>query len=228
MTDGCYVSEEVRAVERLHAGLLGPGFNALPIRAQLNGQARNIVAAHGNGDGAIAMQVKSWLPRAARLSTAEILRVPLDLADARLAMAREYGFAAWDAVEALGDARPDLAFEEAVDALVAGDIAGLTRRLDGAPDLVRARSAYGHRATLLHYAAANGVESYRQKTPYRIVEIAALLLQRGADADATAPIYGGAQTTYDLVMTSAHPKAAGVQEALGRLLRDGRDKPGHQ
>jgi len=64
------------------------------------------------------------------------------------------------------------------------------------------------------------VETYRQKTPLCIVEIAAFLLERGADANATARMYGGDQKTSGLAMTSAHPKAAGVQAALGRLLRD--------
>ena len=47
------------------------------------------------------------------------------------------------------------------------------------PDLVRARSSRVccfdppvHRATLLHYVAANGVERHRQKTPSNAVEIA--------------------------------------------------------
>ena len=52
------------------------------------------------------------------------------------------------------------------------------------PELIRARSTREHRATLLHYVSANGVESYRQKTPKNIVRITKLLLDAGAEAKA--------------------------------------------
>ena len=135
-------------------------------------------------------------------------------------MAREYGFAAWSEVDGLADQRPDAPFETAVDALISGDIDALSGLLGVAPELVRDRSAYGHSATLLHYVAANGVETYRQQTPNPVADIAALLIQRGADVNATALMYGGSPTTYALVMTSAHPRAAGAQERLARVLRD--------
>jgi len=37
-----------------------------------------------------------------------------------------------------------------------------------------------HHATLLHYVGANGIESFRQKTPANAVDIARLLLDAGA------------------------------------------------
>src|SRR5512134_1794628 len=66
------------------------------------------------------------------------------------------------------------------------------------PDLVIWRSHYGHRATLLHYLAANGVETYRQRVPRNASSLASLLTQRGADPHATATMYGAAQTTRGL------------------------------
>jgi hypothetical protein len=51
----------------------------------------------------------------------------------------------------------DSVFELAVDAVVLGQIEELDRLLADAPDLIRRRSAYGHRATLLHYAAIERV-----------------------------------------------------------------------
>ena len=70
------------------------------------------------------------------------------------------------------DARPSRNSKLAVDAVVTGDVAALERLLRENPELVRARSTREHRATLLHYVAANGVEDYRQKTPRNAVEIA--------------------------------------------------------
>ena len=90
------------------------------------------------------------------------------------------------------------------------------------PDLVKARSKRFHHATLLHYVAANGVEDWRQKTPSNAVAVATLLLEAGADVDALADTYGGgtAQTTMNLLVSSTHPDAAGLQAALVHVLLD--------
>jgi ankyrin repeat protein len=88
------------------------------------------------------------------------------------------------------------------------------------PELVRARSARDHRATLLHYVAANGVEQDRQRTPKNAVEVAKLLLEAGAEVDALAQMYGGHQTTMSMLVSSSHPAQAGVQVALVETLLD--------
>jgi hypothetical protein len=108
-------------------------------------------------------------------------------------------------------------FEAAVDAIIDGDAEALKRLLREHPELVRERSSRSHRATLLHYVGANGVEDERQRTPPNIVEIAQILLDAGADVHAVAPIYRGSDTL-GLVATSIHPLQAGVQEPLMQLL----------
>src|SRR5262249_53709418 len=80
----------------------------------------------------------------------------------------------------------DELFEAAVDAVVAGEVVALTTLLDREPRLVGARSLRSHRATLLHYVGANGVEHERQRTPPNAPAVATLLLARGADPDALA------------------------------------------
>ena len=90
---------------------------------------------------------------------------------------------------------PHSSFEAAADAIVSGAVAALERLLHDDPELVRARSTREHRATLLHYVSANGVENYRQKTPANAVEVAKLLLDAGAEVDAAADMYGGGSTT---------------------------------
>src|SRR5690349_9994223 len=72
-------------------------------------------------------------------------------------------------------------FEGAADAIVNGDVATLVRLLDEEPQLIHQRSTREHRCTLLHYVGANGVEGYRQKSPPNAVELAELLLERGAE-----------------------------------------------
>ena len=110
-------------------------------------------------------------------------------------------------------------FEAAVDALIEGDVDRLDDLLTEMPALVHARLTRRHQATLLHYVGANGVEGFRQHTPRTIVQAAALLLDRGADIDARAPIYGGS-ATLGLIATSIHPARAGVLEPLVELFLD--------
>ena len=70
---------------------------------------------------------------------------------------------------------------------------------------MRARSARRHRATLFHYVGSNGIEGFRQRAPKNLVAIAAALLDAGADVNATAQMYGDADTTIGLAATSIHP-----------------------
>ena len=147
------------------------------------------------------------------------------LAAAQFVIARSHGFESWPKfsaeLSALATKGSDASrFEAAAASIVAGDISALKRFLGKNPELIRARSAREHGATLLHYVAANGVESYRQITPKNILAITKLLLDAGAEVDATASVYGGGCTTLGLVATSAHPRQAGVQNKLIQLLLD--------
>ena len=148
----------------------------------------------------------------------------LDLDDARLVVAHEYGFHTWINLmrfaEEVAQDGPAATFERAVDAVISGDIATLKAMIRNDPDLVRKRSRRLHRATLLHYIAANGVEGVRQKTPPNAVEVARLLLDAGSDADALAVMYDNLCTTMSMLVSSAHPHQAGLQADLAELLLD--------
>jgi ankyrin repeat protein len=149
------------------------------------------------------------------------------IADAQHFLARLHGFGSWadlsKELTRLTRLDPETQrFETAVDSVISGNLGTLTSLLDAHPNLVHERSRRKHRATLLHYVAANGVEDYRQKTPPNIVEVARLLLTRGAEVDALASTYGddSYQTTMNLLVSSAHPAIAGLQAALAELLLD--------
>jgi hypothetical protein len=148
----------------------------------------------------------------------------LTIDDAREVAARSQGFQDWAHLTTFAAtiASDDKAkrFEEAVNCVVAGDIDRLRQMLDAAPDLVCARSSRRHRATLLHYIAANGVENGRQKTPSNAVEIARLLLDRGAEVDALAEMYDAKCTTMSMLVSSCHPAEAGLQVPLVETLLD--------
>jgi hypothetical protein len=113
-------------------------------------------------------------------------------------------------------------FETAADAVIEGHVAELRAMLRDQPGLATVRSQREHHATLLHYVAANGVEQYRQKSPANAVEIANTLLQAGAEVDALADTYAGGttETTMNLLVSSVHPRDAGVQVPLVHALLD--------
>jgi hypothetical protein len=75
--------------------------------------------------------------------------------------------------EILATERPR--FARAVKAVVAGDATALRAELSAEPELVCARSSSAHRATLLHYTAANGIESELQREVPNADEIARML-----------------------------------------------------
>jgi ankyrin repeat protein len=169
-----------------------------------------------------------WLPQP--LTREQVASAAFDLDDARLVVARGYGFLDWAAlaehVSEVGAAASDTSrFEAAVQATIDGQVPELERLLDAHPSLVSARSTRRtchdpsvHAATLLHYLVANGVENVNRRTPPNAVEVARLLLARGADPNADAHMYGGRCTVMSMLVSSAHPAAAGVQVALVDLL----------
>lgn len=142
-------------------------------------------------------------------------------------IAREHHFVSWAAYEHHRDAvrnnnSPITPFERAANAVISGDATALGELLRRHPDLATQRSARTHRATLLHYVAANGIEGFRQKTPKNAIAIVRLLLSAGADANAEASMYSDQDTTLDLVSTSIHPLLAGIQnDVLAALLEAG-------
>ena len=155
--------------------------------------------------------------------------------EAQAIIAREHFFDSWDAFASFAAARRDprspiARFEAAAEAIVDGDLETLTRLLREDPELVRARSARRHHATLFHYVGSNGIEGFRQRAPKNLVAIAAALLDAGADVNATAQMYGARDTTLLLAATSIHPVLGGRPRTAAHLplrpRRHGRRRPG--
>ena len=131
-----------------------------------------------------------WLPK--RIPDSAIRDAALTIEDAQLAVARVYD-------------------------VQNGDASALVALIEANPQIVHVRSIRRthfdppvHRATLLHYVAANGVEGFRQKTPENAVEIARVLLKDGAEPNSLASLYGGECTTMTLLVSSCHPAEAGL------------------
>jgi len=145
----------------------------------------------------------------------------LSMSTAQALIADSHGFADWPALalhlDALTRENSSIShFEAVVDSVIEGDLTRLDALLRRYPELIRARSTRKHRATLLHYVSANGVEDFRQKTPPNAVAVADKLLEAGAEVDVV--LADGQSTTLGLVATSVHPAAAGVQIPLLKTL----------
>lgn len=214
-----------------------------PSLEQYRKRAKDLLKAHQSGDsGALRAWATHWIETLAGLhgwheSRGSIARYAVQLeqfaratlsrgarlSSAQFVIARAHGFESWPRLashlEALATASSAISsYEAAADAIVDGDADRLTALLRRTPGLIRARSTREHRATLLHYVAANGVENYRQRTPPNAAAIATILLDAGAEIDAEADMYGGGARTLGLVATSVHPQRAGVQRELMELL----------
>ncbi|HET9626709.1 MAG TPA: ankyrin repeat domain-containing protein [Kofleriaceae bacterium] len=112
-------------------------------------------------------------------------------------------------------------FARAVRAIIYGDVAALRAELAASPGLVHARSGAVHRATLLHYVAANGIDDALQRPVPESCDVARALLDAGAVVDAPCDAYEGRfPTTLSLVVSSDHPARAGVAAPLVHLLCD--------
>ena len=189
-------------------------------------EARHLIASVKSGKPQALRSIRQYHRPWRKLPDAQLRKVKVSLADAKRIIARDEDFRNWQQLkrhtEALNDRTSDVArFEAAADSVATGDVTTLRRLLEASPELIRARSPRMHRATLLHYAGANGVEAYRQQTPPNAVEVVDLLVQAGAELDSMADMYGGA-TPLGLVATSVHPYLAGVQNALmAKLLKHG-------
>ena len=212
-----FVHEQVRAVQELYADVL-IGATERTSGEQVRLLTERLAAGHRAGHRGAYVEVRNWHPGVADLDEAAVRALPLGRADFLGIVSRGHGYA--DPAQAEADAtRPSAAFEAAVDAMLGGDLDQLRVALAADPTLARTASHWPHRATLLHYATANGVEIHRQVVPANLPALVELVVQHGADVNAIANAYGTAQRPLGLLLSSGHPHEAGVTPAVAAILR---------
>ncbi|NNE98897.1 MAG: hypothetical protein HKN25_07740 [Pyrinomonadaceae bacterium] len=212
-----YAHKQVLAVRKLQYKVVSETGPRTKIIEQLERLAENLVSAFHNQNLAVAMIITNWHPTHIGKNPEEIMRSEFTAADAKLTIAREHGFSDWKDAANRATETFNMDFENSVDTLLSGDVGALKAQVEENPGLLKERSKYGHKATLLHYAGSNGVETRRQIVPSNLPECVKLLIKNGADKNATANLYGGEFTTLELASTSAHPKDAGI---LNKLLSE--------
>lgn len=184
-------------------------------------QAAQLYAACQAGDRKTLQSIRNYHPHFSQLSDEAFRQSSITIEDVRLAIARYNYFDNWHQltdwiVEVNKENSTVAEFETAAEAVMSGDTTTLQKMLKKNPALIHARSLRPHHSTLLHYIGANGVEN--QRTPSNAIDALTLLLDAGAEVDATADMYGGGITTLGLVATSIWPAKAGVLIPLMEAL----------
>ena len=208
-----------------------------PSLSQLKIQANELQQEHRRGSPSAAARIAAHHPRFkfhGGQPPEAVLASTLALADAQLVIAREYGFDTWprlkhhvELADAVAAFSPHPRFDEAVDAMDAGDVDRLRRLIAADRTLVEARSSleppyhYFTGATLLHHVAGNPdrgrLEGKRPPLPANSADVARVLLDGGADVNArTLGPNGG--DTMGLLVTSKQASDANVVGPLIDVL----------
>ena len=176
-----YQSRAVKAQHLLYDKLLYPSIDEVP--EHLTSLSLRLYEALQRKDSQTIHQVKNHHPEFLGAEHTSIMNSTFTLMDAQTIIAKEYGYKNW--TEVLKEQQLiDKNFEKAIDYIVTGDLELLKKILTQHSYLKTAVSHFGHRATLLHYTASNGVEIFRQKVPENLSDVIALLLTFGLDKNA--------------------------------------------
>lgn len=218
-----YIHTDVQKVQHLHQSVLQEKEKFSSPYQFLDALAYSLFEGLQLKKSAAAIELSNYHPAYLGKTEALILNQIFTLEDARLSIAREFGYSDWEMLIEQGQIPIDQEFEKAVDLLLAGDLQSLQQLLSTRPTLIMQHSNFGHNAQLIHYVGANGVELWRQVVPSNIVEVTRFLLKCGALPDVKANIYGGS-TPLALISSSAHPEAAGLMQALTQVFHTTKDQ----
>lgn len=196
----------------------------------LKHQAKDLLKALADRDGAAAQRVREFHPRFSQRTDDEIFAASIRLTDAQLTIAREAGFSSWprlkrhiekptaaDRLDVPHHERiEDRTFRRAVDLLDAGHVSGLRDHLRRHPSLANERvlfegGNYFRNPSLLEFIAENPVR--RGSLPKNIVDVAKVILDAGVETSAL-------NETLMLVATGSVPRQSPAQRLLIDLLCD--------
>ncbi len=211
-----YIHPDVEKVRSLHGKILEDFSFEHTIYDLLYDLAGNLHESNQSGDERALVEIKSYIRVEEFTQPEDQLKVDESLA--REIMARQHGFRDWQEVKGGGDTLLTADFERAVDAVITGNLDELNHLLHVKPHLAIQRSAYFHKATLLHYASANGVEIRRQIIPENLPEMVRLLLAKGADPNARGYFYGKMIDIKTLLVSGSYSKEAGVYKEVLKLI----------
>jgi len=158
-----------------------------PSLEHLKYQAKDLLKGIAAHDPAAAQRMREFHPGWTKAPDAEILSAPFRLAEAQLAIAREYGFASWARLKRRVERQTpsdqvslphherieDPIFRRGVELIDSGDVEGLREHLREHPGLVRQRvefegGNYFGNPSLLEFIAENPIR--HGKMPKNVFE----------------------------------------------------------
>ncbi|MCI4671529.1 MAG: hypothetical protein MRZ79_25525 [Bacteroidia bacterium] len=213
-----YVPPSVLRIQQLHAPIIDHPKAYSDISLQLEAFATISFEAWKSRDSLAWELISNFHPDYLGKAVEELHAPSLNMDDFLLMTCREHGFTNWDELQKMPSRQLDPAFEVAIDLLLSGHKEALRQHFRVFPRVVKQKSVYGHRATLLHYLSSNGIEMRRQFVPANLTEMIEILLEFGADKQAKMHVYGGDFTFWELYSTGAHPYAAGIDEGQVKSL----------
>ena len=208
----------------------------MPVRAlppnpsleHLKYQAKDLLKGLAAHDPAVAQRVREFQPKWTKAADPEIFAAAFSLANAQLAIAREYGFASWARLKRrVEKPKPsddvslphherieDSIFRRGVELIDAGDVDGLRAHLEKHLNLARQRvefegGNYFRNPSLLEFIAENPVR--RGKMPDNIFEVTKVILDAGVEPSSI-------DETLMLVATGSVARQCGQQIPLIQLL----------
>jgi hypothetical protein len=213
-----YKCKDVREVESFYGDLLFGFKTEITVHQYLKSLSKRLWKGIKNHDSAVQYEIKNHHPAYINGEGEGFFKNNLKKKDSRLTIAREFGFRKWKGLKKLGVQKFDVSFEMAIENLLNGDVQALESLLKENPKLINKRSKFGHKATLLHYTASNGVEIWRQRVPENLPQVTQCLLDYGADKNAKMEVYRSEFDTLALLESSVHPFDAGVGEEMLKVL----------
>lgn len=218
MKNHVYQARIVRDIRRFYGSLLTDLSHFDSIASHLTAIVTKMWDGWQNQIPCVYHEMNNYHPDLLGKPVEEIKSLNLTIEDCQKCIVAQYGYSSWINLLELGYHAYFTSFEYCVNALLEGDQETLVRYLDIDATLASRHSQYGHNATLLHYAVANGVEMWRQQTPYNLPELVKTVIDYGGDVNARMMVYGGAFTPIELLDSSAHPHKAGIAEELESVL----------
>ncbi|MFY0687113.1 MAG: hypothetical protein JXQ90_08115 [Cyclobacteriaceae bacterium] len=210
-----YICEEVENIRRLFNPVLESYPQPQKITQYLQELIELMSLGYMKGDHSLAVLMSNHHPDLIGESSYKIMSEKFIQQDYQSVILFDHGFSTWAEAEDAGNL--NIPFETAVTSLVNGDQQKLAALLDEHPEIIHQQSSFGHKAGLIHYIAANGVEIWRQSVPMNATYLVELLLEKGADPHQQNNIYGGSSMV-SLIESSDHPNMAGVADDLISLI----------
>ena len=202
--------------------------SANPSLNHLKHQAKDLLRQQALREPSSAQRLREFHPSLRRATDQEIFSTHLNLSDAQLAIAREYGFASWvrlkHHIEKPGlsdnltlphhERIEDPIFRCAVNLIDSGDISGLSLLLKENPSLIHQRvlfegGNYFRNPGLLEFIAENPIR--HGTLPPNIIDIAMIILE-------ARPEHSSVNDTLSLVASGRVPRECKVQIPLIDVL----------